>query len=312
MTASLDAAIEAFSPRLPLAVAYSGGADSTGLLAACAHRWPGQVIAVHINHGLQAAASDFEKHCDAACQALGVPLHIERADAANAPGESPEDAARRARYESIHRVAVREGAAGVALAQHADDQVETILLALTRGAGLAGLAGMRARWDRDGIEYSRPLLTVAGADIRAWLQSRGVRWIEDPSNASEDFTRNRIRARILLPLREAFPASLDTFARSARHAAQAQALLDEFARDDLALTGAPPAIEVLRTLSVPRRANVLRHWLLVSHGATPSDAQLGELLTQIANCSTRGHRIHLKAGSGMVTREGPLLQFSNP
>src|SRR3569623_933427 len=146
-----ESALAGFEPRLPLAVAYSGGADSTALLVVCARQWPRDVMAVHINHGLQAAAAEFESHCEGACAALGVPLHVERVDARHASGESPEDIARRARYDALHRVALREKAATVVLAQHADDQVETVLLALSRGAGLAGLAGMRGHWTRDGI-----------------------------------------------------------------------------------------------------------------------------------------------------------------
>ena len=310
MTASFEAAVAAFAPRLPLAVAYSGGADSTALLVACATRWPGQVMAVHVNHGLQAAASDFERHCEAACKELGVPLHTERIDARHAPGESPEDAARRGRYEAIHAAAAREGAACVALAQHADDQVETVLLALTRGAGIAGLAGMRREWEQDGIGYRRPLLEVSAADIRLWLKARGIEWVEDPSNASEDFTRNRIRARVLPALREAFPTVLNTFARSARHAAQAQALLEEVAAEDLQRVGTPPDIEALRALGPARQSNVLRHWLRSAHAEQPSTAQLDELLRQVAACSTRGHKLELKVGRGCVSRAGTRLMFT--
>jgi tRNA(Ile)-lysidine synthase len=310
MTVTFDAAIAAFKPGLPLAVAYSGGADSTALLAACAKKWPGRVMAIHVNHGLQAAASDFEAHCKASCAELGVALHAERIDARHAAGESPEDAARVGRYDAIHRVAMREHAATVALAQHADDQVETVLLALTRGAGVAGLAGMRPGWKRDGVDYCRPLLEVAAADIRAWLAARSIPWIEDPSNASEDFTRNRIRARVVPALREAFPASPDTFARSARHAAQAQALLDEVAVQDLERIGSPPQIAGLRALSQARQANVLRYWLRSAHGEQASSAQLDELLRQVAACSTRGHKLELKVGSGRVSRAGGHLQFT--
>ena len=239
-----------------------------------------------------------------------MPLHVERIDARHAPGESPEDAARRGRYDAIHRVAVREGAACVALAQHADDQVETVLLALTRGAGIPGLAGMRGRWERDGVDYVRPLLDVAGADVRAWPQAKGIEWIEDPSNASNDYTRNRIRARLLPALREAFPGALDTFARSARHAAQAQALLEELAAEDLQRVGTPPDISALRTLGRERQANLLRHWLRREHGEQASTAQLDELLRQVAACATRGHDIRLRVGRGFVQRDGARLAFN--
>lgn len=310
MARTFDAAVKSFEAQLPLAVAFSGGADSTALLVACARRWPGAVVAIHVNHGLQAAAPDFERQCEATCTTLGLPLHIVRVDARHAVGESPEDAARIARYEAIHEAALQARAKCIALAQHADDQVETIVLALSRGAGIAGLAGMRAQWERDGISYRRPLLDVAAADIRAWLRAQGIAWIEDATNADERFTRNRIRARVLPALAEAFPQYRDTFARSARHAAQAQALLEEIAAQDLAGAGVPPSIESMRSLSRARQANVLRHWLKTAHAQQPSTAQLEELLDQIAACSTRGHSIHLRAGTGFVKREGAFLVFT--
>jgi tRNA(Ile)-lysidine synthase len=310
MTTSFPMAVASFNARLPLAVSYSGGADSTALLAACAARWPGDVFAIHVNHGLQAAADDFERHCEARCAQLGVPLHVERIDASHASGESPEDAARRGRYDAIHAVAARQRAATVALAQHADDQVETMLLALSRGAGVAGIAGMRAEWQIDGIDYRRPLLDVSAADIRAWLHAQAIDWIEDPTNEREEFTRNRIRARLMPALREAFPSSLYTFARSARHAAQAQELLDELAAEDLQRTGSPPQIAALRALGRARQANVLRHWLRSAHGEQANTAQLDELLRQVAACATRGHDIRLRAGHGFVQRDGARLVFT--
>lgn len=306
-------ALVSFSPGLPLAVALSGGADSVALLVACAEKWPGQVHAIHIHHGLQTAADDFERHCVALCAQLNVPLIIQCVDARHAAGESPEDAARKARYKAFRAAAQEAHVQGaikdIAIAQHADDQVETILLALSRGAGLPGLAAMPARWERDGLTYHRPLLTVPGALLRAWLVERGIPWVEDPTNTDERYTRNRIRARLLPALEEAFPQFRDTFARSARHAAQAQALLLDVAQQDLAVVGSPPAIKALQALSEPRQANVLRHWLLQLQ-ATPSAAQLEQLLSQIAACTTRGHQIHLKVATGHVTRAGAVLRYA--
>jgi len=309
----LSEALASFSPGLPFAVALSGGADSTALLVGCAEKWPGQVRAIHIHHGLQAAADDFERHCQDLCAQLNVPLAVKRVKARHAPGESPEDAARKARYAAFGAVANEEWAQiairDIAIAQHADDQVETMLLALSRGAGLPGLAAMPARWERDGITYHRPLLAVPGAQLRAWLVERGVPWVEDPTNTNEQFTRNRIRARLLPALAEAFPQFRDTFARSARHAAQAQLLLVEMAEQDLAAVGAPPAIMALQAFSQPRQANVLRYWLQQQQ-ATPSAAQLDQLLAQVAACTTRGHQIHLKVATGHVTRAGAVLHYS--
>ena len=139
MTQSFEAAIADFTPDLPLAIGLSGGADSTALLLACARRWPGQVHAFHVHHGLQAAADDFVRRCESLCAALAVPLAVRHVDARHASGESPEAAARHARYEAFHDMALAGQAQpaikNIALAHHADDQAETLLLALSRGSG---------------------------------------------------------------------------------------------------------------------------------------------------------------------------------
>ncbi len=304
-----EQALADFSPGLPFAVAFSGGADSTALLLACARRWPGQVRAVHIHHGLQAAADGFEAHCRALCQALGVPLAVRRVQAGNAPGQSPEDAARQARYAALAEAVQSEWpeVCDVALAQHADDQIETLLIALSRGAGLPGLASMPAHWQRQGLSWHRPWLALPGAALREWLQIEGQTWVEDPSNGDEKFTRNRIRARVLPVLAEAFPAFRETFARSAVHAAQAQEVLNDVAAQDLAQVGVPPRVQAVQQLSRARQALVLRHWLRQHHATTPSAAQLNELLDQVAACTTRGHRLHLKVGLGFAMRNGQWL-----
>jgi tRNA(Ile)-lysidine synthase len=316
VTTTLTDAIAAFTPDLPLAVAFSGGADSTALLLACALKWPGQVHAIHIHHGLQAAADDFERHCQAVCTRLTVPLRIKRVDGRHAPGQSPEDAARRARYKAFEAVAIDEYAqtaiTSIAIAQHADDQIETLLLALSRGSGLPGLSAMPASWQRAGLTYHRPLLAVRSADIRSWLARRELGWIEDPSNDDQQFTRNRIRARLMPALESTFPQFRDTFARSAGHAGQAQAVLLEVAAQDLLLVGSPPVIKTLQNLSRVRQANLLRHWLNCAHGVIPGAAQLTELLDQLAACTTRGHKIRIKVGTGFAERRGTELRWYNP
>lgn len=314
MTRTVESATAAFQPTLPLAVALSGGADSVALLAACVRKWPGQVVAWHINHGLQEAAAAFEQHCQVLCAAWHVPLSVRRVQAFPQPGQSPEDAARQARYQAFDGLAPVEYDFGaiksVAIAQHADDQVETLLLALSRGAGLAGLAAMPARWQRGGVDYHRPWLAVAGADVRDWATQQGLNWVDDPTNADQRYTRNRIRARLLPVLQEVFPQFRDTFARSATLAAQAQALLDGVARQDLqALDGGVGGRLPLRPLQAmdrARQAQVVRYWLKATYGTIPSAAQLHELLDQVAACTTRGHRIHIKVGEGFVhgSRQG--------
>jgi tRNA(Ile)-lysidine synthase len=317
----VDRAVAAFDPPLPLAVAFSGGADSSALLLACHARWPGQVRAIHVHHGLQAAADGFQRHCEQLCVRHGIPLQVCAIDARHEPGQSPEDAARQGRYRALVQAAQEEfaGADGVALeavrslalAQHADDQVETLLLALSRGAGVAGLAAMPEHWQRAGLEWFRPLLRVPGQALRDWLGQRGLDWVEDPTNMDQGYTRNRIRAQLLPVLEQVFPQFRTTFARSSAHCAQAAELLDGLALSDLQAVGMPPRIKDLQALTQVRLSNVLRHWLRSAHGTTPSTAQLEQLVAQIGVCTTRGHRIHIKVGRGFVQRRGAILDWYN-
>ncbi len=313
----------AFQPVLPpgemLGVALSGGADSTALLIACAARWPGQVVALHVNHGLQEAAAQFEDHCVTLCERLQVPLRVRRVDARHQSGQSPEDAARIARYKAIDALALVDTAQAaiksVAIAQHADDQVETLLLALSRGAGVAGLSAMPAHWQRSGLDFYRPLLGVSGDSIRQWLAQQHATFVEDPTNTDEKFTRNRIRARLLPALDAVFPQFRDTFTRSAAHAAQSQELLDDLAQLDFAKvcgeSGGAPKIRALQLLSRARQGNVLRYWLKSAYQVVPSTAQLSELLSQVQACTTRGHGIHIKVGPGFVRRNKDCLDWYN-
>jgi tRNA(Ile)-lysidine synthase len=335
------------NPRLTYVVAYSGGADSTALLLMALDAVPEKhkhlVSAVHVHHGLQAAADDFAAHTQVFCAERGVHLTVLRVNAKAASGQSPEDAARKARYQAIseHVLKLNEDVAGmeyargapelivkqttVLLAQHADDQVETLLLALSRGAGVDGLAGMAAQFERHGVQWARPFLSeflfMGSQQIRAWLAERGFTarepgsgnigqgWVEDPTNQSLDFTRNRIRAQLLPALSAVFPQYRDTFARSARNMAQAGELLAHSAMDLVANVGMPPQIKALQALPRSSQTNYLRHWLKSQHQAMGSEAQMNELLSQIAACTTRGHNIHIKFAQGFVRREGHALSF---
>jgi tRNA(Ile)-lysidine synthase len=271
------------------------------------------VRAVHVHHGLQAAADDFAAHCQKLCDLWSVPLVITRVQAHPASGESPEDAARLARYQAYVQVLQTHWAGTVkdiALAQHADDQVETILLALARGAGLPGLSAMPALAERGGLRIHRPWLDVPSQQLRDWLVQEGVSWIEDPTNQDQRYTRNRIRHQLLPVLDKAFPSFRQTFGRSARHAAQAQLVLNDMALIDLQHTGTPPQLLALQQLSKARQANALRAWLLQRQVAC-SAAQLDQLLHQIDACRTRGHQIDIKVGEGFVRRVADHIDWYN-
>lgn len=307
--------------RAPVAVAFSAGADSTALLLAAHAMWPGRCVALHVHHGLQPAADSFEATARVVCAQLDIPLAVRRVDASALAGQSPEDAARRARYRALAAMAAKAtqlgepdgpGAACVLLGHHADDQAETLLLALSRGAGLPGLASMGEHFERYGARFGRPLLSVPASELRGWLQATEQAFVEDPSNQDAHFTRNRIRSQLMPAWARCFPGFVPLLARSARHAAQAQTLLDELADIDLVLTGEPPAIAPLQSLSGARQANALRRWLRRTAQVAPSDAQLSELLAQIADCRTRGHHIRIRLADGLLTRQGARLLYAPP
>lgn len=298
------------------AVAYSGGADSTLLLvelARCGVLDGEDLIALHVDHGLQPAAADFAAHCRAFCEALRVQvptrLTLGRARVDLPPRTSLEAQARKARYDTLAKMAHAEGVETVLLAQHADDQVETVLIALGRGAGPAGLAGMAPAFEHQGVGFARPLLSVAAPAIRGWLSEHAVPFIDDPSNADEQRTRNRLRRYLMPVLEQALPEFRQTFARSARLAHATQELLEELARHDFDRIGDPPRIALLRALSAAHQANVLRYWLRTKHAAIGSEAQIEALRSVVAACTTRGHRIHIKVGEGHVEREGEHLAY---
>ncbi|MDI9331278.1 MAG: tRNA lysidine(34) synthetase TilS [Alphaproteobacteria bacterium] len=298
-------------PTGPFAVAFSAGADSTALLHACVTLWPDRIHAIHINHGLQAAAADFEWHARHLCARWSVPLTVCRVQAQPQRGQSPEDAARSARYPALAQAA-QSGfdtpLSCVLLAQHAHDQAESVLLAWSRGAGLSGLAAMPGQVQRHGVSFVRPWLQASGVDLRQTLRRLGTPWVEDPTNASSAYTRNRIRHQVLPVLEQALPGSRQTLVRTARHAAQAMQLLADLAQQDAQQVGWPPRIADLRQLPQRRQANLLRHWL-AEQGTQAQTSQLDELLRQVAACQTRAHRIELRVGSGQVRRQGDNLAW---
>ncbi|MEO9333080.1 tRNA lysidine(34) synthetase TilS [Ectopseudomonas guguanensis] len=252
-------------------IAFSGGLDSSvllHLLAAWARREELPTLsAIHIHHGLQSAADAWPEHCAKLCARLGIPLDIVRVQVA--PGASLEQAARRARYAAF---AERLGSGEVLLgAQHRDDQAETLLFRLLRGAGVRGLAAMPASRSLGRGTLLRPLLGCSRAELQAYAQNHGLAWVEDPSNVDERFSRNFLRRQVMPLLAERWPQVTASLARSAGHLSEAQQLLEELAEMDLlaargicALPWLPlPSLDVsaVAALSDARQRNLLRHWL---------------------------------------------------
>lgn len=255
-----------------VAVAFSGGLDSTALLHATA-RSGRRVLALHVHHGLQPQADAWAAHCEREARALGAGFACTRLTGLPAPGDSVEAWARLGRHRALHDMARAAGADLLLLAHHRQDQAETFLLQAMRGAGLAGLAGMpRAQW-RDGLCWARPWLDQPRALIHAYAVHHGLRWIEDPSNGDGRFARNRLR-QVVWP---AFPAAEAGLAQAARWAQQADALAAEIAAEDLARLVSADRLDLaaLAQLSPARASNALRAWLA---GYTVAPASLVERL----------------------------------
>ncbi|GAA6140739.1 tRNA lysidine(34) synthetase TilS [Hydrogenophaga sp. 5NK40-0174] len=258
---------------------------------------------------MQAAGDEFEQVSTRLCDELGVDLMTARLDGKVPPGRSTEEWARTERYQCLAETALARRLGAVLLGQHADDQAETVILALSRGAGLPGLAAMPASFERHGMRFFRPWLTLEKQAFKAHLDQWGVSYAQDPANDDERLVRSRIRSRLAPALNETFPGYKAMFARSARHAAQAAALHDEVGKEDLARLGVPPRIEGLQAMSAPRLANALRHWLKSVHHTQATSAQLDELMAQIRVCRTRGHEISIRVGAGRVVRVGEVLEY---
>jgi tRNA(Ile)-lysidine synthase len=266
-------------PHTSICVALSGGVDSTSLLAAlAARRHPNtRLRAIHVNHGLHPQAKRWAMHCKALAQSFAVPLQVMTAKVTRSRGTSLEAQARKVRYE----IFARELAEGEVLvtAHHEDDQLETVLLQLLRGAGVAGLAAMPdiVRFGRGWL--ARPLLGVSRASLETWAGERQLMWIEDEMNEDERFDRVYLRRQVLPVLKKRWPAAGRAVSRGARHIAEAQRLLNALALADVerAAEGDSLSVKRLRALGPDRRRNALRFWI-AGHGALlPNTARLDEL-----------------------------------
>jgi len=266
-----------------LLVAYSGGVDSHALLhwlAGQRGEWGGRTLeAVHVNHGLQPAAGEWERHCRRVCHELGVAFRRLRVDARPAAGESPEAAARAARYAALQGLLTASDA--LLTAQHQDDQAETLLLQLLRGAGPPGLAAMPLAAPCGAGWLWRPLLANNRAEILAYAETHSLVWVEDASNTDQRLDRNYLRQRVMPALRARWPAVSRTCSRSARWCAEAAALAEEVAAADLTqVVGQSPgclSISGLRKLTEARQRNALRRWFRRLALPVPTASQLTRL-----------------------------------
>jgi len=267
LTAALGTALRGHEGRVQ--VAFSGGADSSVLLALAARVvGPARLRALHVDHGLQAAAGGWAQRCRERCDAMGVALRVLAVDARPPAGESPEAWARACRYAALAACLERDEV--LLTAHHRDDAEETLLLALLRGAGPRGLSGIPAARPLGAGRLLRPLLAFDREALRAAAAALGLDWVEDPSNADVAVPRNRLRAEVLPLLRRHWPGSSAALGRTMRLQADAAENLQALARVDLgeAFGQGTLPVRLLRGLPAARQRNAL-HWWLIRRGAGP-------------------------------------------
>lgn len=277
-----------------IAIAFSGGLDSSVLLDAAVHTaGPARLVALHVHHGLSPNADQWLAHCEATARAYGVAFDARLVTLARDDGAGVEAAAREARYRALDAMCAAHGVHALWLAQHADDQAETVLLQWLRGAGLAGLAAMApAREVAGGVPRVRPLLNLLRAQLERYAQAYDLHWIEDESNADTRYARNALRHDVLPALSAHFPGYRDALARTAAHAASAQSLLDDLAQIDLREAGYDDASTLshaaLVALDDARALNLLRYWMRSLGMPAASTARLADALRQVREIARDG------------------------
>jgi tRNA(Ile)-lysidine synthase len=289
----------------------SGGIDSVvllHLLHQLAPRYFWNLSSLHVHHGISPHANDWAAFCADLCARYNIPFQVEHVDIAPLREHGVEAAARKLRHATFDRQPVDF----IALAHHQDDQAETLLLQLLRGAGLRGASAMpviRQRADRP--TQLRPLLDVARSELRSYAQQHALQWVEDESNADDAYPRNFMRHRVLPLLEQRFPAYRETLARSARHFAEASELLDQLAQQDAqgALHDGGLDVARLQALSLSRAKNLLRYFLHSLGAPMPQAVQLDDMLQQL--CGARqGAAVQISFGTWQLRRyQGKVYAF---
>lgn len=279
-------------PAGALAVGYSGGLDSTVLLHALAASTDARaqgLRALHVHHGLHPDADAWAAHCERVCAALDVSLQILRVKIDLADGRGPEGAARAARLQAFREAL--DGDEILALAHHRDDQAETVLLRLLRGAGGDGLAAMRRRSRLGTLHLWRPLVELPRSALRDYATTHALRWIEDPSNTDARYDRNFVRHRVLPVLTERWPHAVESLARSAALLAEQSQLLAAATATQLdALLIATDTISLSGLLAQPRaqRSRLLRMWLARLELPAPTSSIISAIERSLLPARTDG------------------------
>lgn len=304
-----------------VAVALSGGIDSVALALVAAQVCRGKhpLHFFHIHHGLLPEADGWVQHLAQFAQALGVPLRVRRVHVDLDQGLGIEASARQARYEALADLASEHSVSAILLAHHQQDQAETVLLRLLRGAGVLGLGAMQKDVARQGMRLLRPWLDVERTQLVAVAQDYAARtgWsaVQDPSNTDPHYKRGAFRTELLPTLEKHWPAWRQTLVRHAKQAVEVSEILDEVAaRDWLTLeptqvhAGSVPdafgqsfSLAAWRVLSPARQALVLRYWLGQHHIPMPGERRLADLMRQLRHLHALGHDRDLHWQHGAVS-----------
>ena len=294
-------------PRLT--VAFSGGLDSTVLLAAlCRLELPTRVRAAHVDHGLHPQSAAWSAHCATTAAAFGAEFVAVRVAVDLTAGQGLEAAAREARYRVLGEL-LGPGE-WLLTAHHADDQLETLLLRLLRGTGVRGLRGIIAFGPFAAGSLGRPLLSFTREQLRAQAVAWNLPWLEDPSNRESRHDRNYLRLKVLPPLLERWPSAVQHALRLAEQMSEAEQLLDAVAADDARSLAAPWHVPraTLAALPSARQRNLLRHLLRAVGVGTPSARKIEELRVALLEARAGSRAlVRWPSGEGRVFREALYL-----
>ena len=275
------------TPEKTIIIAYSGGVDSQVLLVALAklkqqELLPNPLVVCHVNHGLSPHADEWQVFAQQQCDSFSLPLFTHKLHLKKQAQQSLEAMARDARYKVLIQTSAEP--AIIVTGHHLNDQAETFILALKRGAGVKGLSAMPPSAKLAQHTVARPLLAISRSEIVDYANQQQLSWIEDESNNDEHFERNFLRHQILPKLNARWPSINKTIARSAEHCFEAQQLLDELAQQDLTLcqlSAYQLSVPCLTKLSDARLKNLLRYFLSSHNVLMPSRQQLAQICQQL-------------------------------
>ena len=278
------------TPEITLIVGFSGGLDSSVLLHALSQlrsysHLSAQLHAVHVNHGLQAVGDSWLDHCREVSGQCGVVFHGVKINARASVGESPEASARNGRYQALSEYMVGLGSNSPVLltAHHQDDQAETLILQLMRGAGLAGLSAMPAVKSFSCGQHGRPLLGVSRKELLAYAEQNQLVWVDDPSNSNNVYSRNYLRNEVMPKLHERWPAANKTISRSAGLLAEQQELIKTLLEDELGELVDGYRFVGPKGVAENKLSALIRLWLEQLCVPIPSKALINELLKLLSS-----------------------------